>query len=172
MNALVFLALRAAHVLMAGLWIGSTVFVSMVLMPAIDDAGPSGGQVMMRIARRGIAPYMMILGASTVLTGLYLLWRFTGGFDPGVVVSASGMAFGIGGVSGILAGVIGGAIVGRSSNQVTSIMSRVLGMEESPAKGRLVQQAAALRRRAKIGSRVVILLQMVALVLMAVGHYV
>jgi hypothetical protein len=36
MSALVFLAFRALHVLVAGLWFGSSVFVSKPLMPAID----------------------------------------------------------------------------------------------------------------------------------------
>jgi hypothetical protein len=40
------------------------------------------------------------------------------------------------------------------------------------AKGALMQQASALGRRVKSGSRVVIMLQVIALVLMAVGHYV
>ena len=43
MNAIMFLSIRAAHVLVAGLWIGSTVFGAAWLMLAIDAAGPFGG---------------------------------------------------------------------------------------------------------------------------------
>ena len=39
MNAIMFLSIRAAHVLVAGLWIGSTVFGAAWLMPAIDASG-------------------------------------------------------------------------------------------------------------------------------------
>jgi hypothetical protein len=35
MNAVMFLALRAVHVLLAGIWFGSSVFVAALLMPAI-----------------------------------------------------------------------------------------------------------------------------------------
>ena len=45
-------------------------------------------------------------------------------------------------------------------------------MADGAAKTALVQRAAALGRRVEIGSRVVIGLQMTALVLMAVGHYI
>ena len=174
MSALVFLflALRAAHVLMAGIWVGSTVFMSGLLMPAIEASGPSGGQVMMRMDRGGIATYMAVLGGATVLTGLYLLWHFTGGFDPAVAASHAGMAFGTGGAGGILAGVIGASVVGRSAKKIASLMREAVGMTDGPVKGALMQQASALGRRAKSGSRVGIMLQVIALVLMAVGHYV
>jgi uncharacterized membrane protein len=46
---IIFLALRPLHVLVAGVWIGSTVLVSKMLTPAIEGSGPSGGHVMMRL---------------------------------------------------------------------------------------------------------------------------
>jgi len=167
-----FLAVRALHVLMAALWIGSTVFITSLLMPAVDATGPAGGQVMMRINRRGLTTYMTVLGAMTLMTGLYLFWRFTGGFDPGVSTTHAGLAFGIGGAAGILAGVIGGAVVGRNAKKVASLVGRATQMTDGAEKGSIMQQVAALHRRMETGSRIVILLQTVALMLMAVGHYV
>jgi len=99
---MVFLGLRALHVLVAGIWIGSTTFLAVVLMPAIDAAGPAGGQVMLRLSTRNTT-YMTSLGVATILSGIYLLWRFTGGFDGGVLASHAGKAFSIGGAAGILA---------------------------------------------------------------------
>jgi hypothetical protein len=172
MTALVFLSIRAFHVLLASTWIGSTIFVSTLLMPAIETSGPSGGQVMMRIDRRGIMAYMAVLGGTTVLTGLYLFWHFTGGFDPSVSTSHAGLAFGTGGVAGILAGIIGGSVVGRGAKTATDLRSQAVSTTDEAARGALMQRAAALGRRVKIGSRVVIALQATALILMAVGHYV
>jgi len=168
-NALLFLAIRAAHVLLAAVWIGSTVFVTALLMPAVEAAGPSGGQTMMRLSGRGIVPYMAALGVTTVLTGVYLLWHFTGGFDPTVATSHAGLAFGIGGAAGILAGIIGGSVVGRNSSKIAKLMKDTAG---APPSGAVLEQVAVLRRQMAIGHRAVIALQMTALVLMAVGHYV
>jgi hypothetical protein len=172
MNVLVFLVLRALHVLLAAVWIGSNVFLSAMLMPVIDQAGASGGQVMLRMNRRGITPFMAALGTATMATGLYLFWHFTGGFDAGVSTSPGGLAFGTGGAAGILAGIIGAAVVGRSANKVSQIMGQTSAATEGAVKDALVQQVRALQRRMKTGSRVVIMLQTIALVLMAVGHYV
>ena len=101
-TTIVFLGLRALHVLVAGIWIGSTTFLVVVLMPAIDAAGPAGGQVMLRLSTRNTT-YMTSLGVATILSGIHLLWRFTGGFDGGVLASHAGKAFSIGGAAWILA---------------------------------------------------------------------
>ena len=172
MNAIAFLAVRAAHVLVAGLWIGSTVFGALWLMPAVEASGASGGQVMGRIVRNGYSTYMSAIGLTTLLTGLYLLWRFTGGFDPSVAATHAGVVFGSGGLAGILAGIIGGAVVGRSAGELTALGALLSRPVEDPARGSCVQRAATLRHRMKAGTQAVIALQSVALMSMAVGHYV
>jgi hypothetical protein len=84
----------------------------------------------------------------------------------------AGLAFGTGGTAGLLAGIIGGAVVGRSAVRVSAIMRQAVGVPDGPFKGALLQQAAVLRRRIHTGSQVVLALQTTALVLMSVGHYV
>ncbi len=171
MSTLLFLGLRALHVLLAAVWIGSTVFVSVLLLPVVETSGPSGGQVMTKI-NHYMHLYMAVLGVSTVVTGIYLLWRFTGGFDPAVSATHAGMAFSVGGASGILASLVGGGVVGRSGQRVMHIVRQAVDMADGPAKGALMRQAATLRRRMKIGTRFVIALQATAVVLMALGHYI
>jgi hypothetical protein len=171
MMTIIFLVLRVLHVLVAGVWIGSTVFVSKMLTPVIEEAGPSGGQVMMRL-NRGLTIYMASVAATTVATGLYLMWHFTGGFDLSVITTHAGLAFSTGGTAGVLAGIVGGAVVGRSAAKVGTIMRQTVALPDGPAKGALVQQAASLRQRISWGSSVVLALQVIALVLMSVGHYV
>jgi hypothetical protein len=170
MNSILFLAVRAGHVLLAALWIGSSVFLALLLEPAIEAPGASGGEVMMGMSRRGLTAYMSVLGGTTVVTGFYLLWRFAGSFSA-LPATHAGIAFGIGGTAGVLAGVIGGGVVGRSATRVTQLMQQAAGVTGT-AKAEILQRAAPLRQRMQIGTRVVIALQAVALVLMAVGHYV
>lgn len=172
MNAVMFLVLRAAHVLCAAVWIGSTVYISLLLTPAVEDAGPAGGQIMMGLDRHGLHRYMAAVSMTTIASGVYLLWRFTGGFDPGVVATHAGIVFGLGGTSGVLAGIVGATVVGRSGSQVVAIMKEAAVVPDGAAKGALMQRAAGLRRRIKGGTRVIMVLQAIALTLMAVGHYV
>src|SRR5262245_24566268 len=125
MGTALFLSLRAAHVLLAAVWVGATVFTSMLLMPVIEGSGPIGGQLMQNLEKKGMTPFFAALGGTTVLTGIYLYWHFTGGFDPTVSSSHAGMAFGIGGVAGILRVVLRGTVVGPSSREALSVTAGV-----------------------------------------------
>ena len=72
------------------------------------------------------------------------------------------MVFGTGGVAGILAGIIGGAVVGRSAQELSALAALLSRPVEDPARGSVVQRAAMLRRRMEIGTRAVIALQCIA----------
>lgn len=170
-GTLVFLFVRVLHVLLAAVWLGATVFVSLLLMPAVNAAGPAGGQIMISLNKR-IVPFFASLGGLTVLTGIYLYWRFTGGFDPVISRSNAGMAFGIGGVAGVLAAIIGGSVVGRSSKRVVEIMQQVATMGDGAQKTSMIQEANGLKERMATSGAVVLVLQIVATVLMALGHYI
>src|SRR5262245_37849036 len=143
MLTVVFLTLRAAHVFLAAIWFGSTVFMSELLVPALDAAGPTGGQIMGGLNRR-VTVYMAILGGTTVVTGIYLWWHFTGGFDPAVSRTNAGRAFSIGGLCGIIAAIIGGSVVGRSANRLGPLMGQ---MATATDKAALMQQVTKLRQR-------------------------
>jgi hypothetical protein len=170
MSTGLYLTLRVVHVLLAALWIGSTVFISLLLMPAIEMSGPAGGQVMVGLNRRGINAYMGAIGGITVLTGILLFWRYTAGFDPVLSGSRAGISYSIGGLAGLLAVIVGGAVVGRSAKKVMDIMQKAGPMAEGPERGRLMQEAAGLRQRLKTFGAVVILLQLIALVTMTIAH--
>jgi hypothetical protein len=86
--------------------------------------------------------------------------------------SHAGLVFGIGGLAGLAAAIIGGSVVGRSSGRVVEIMQKAGPMSDGPEKAALLQTAAALRRRMSSAGRIVVALQAVALVLMALGHYI
>jgi hypothetical protein len=171
MGTALFLSLRAAHVLLAAVWVGATVFTSFLLMPVIESSGPAGGQLMQGLERKGMTAFFAALGGTTVLTGIYLFWRFTGGFDPEVSRSHAGMAFGIGGVAGIVAVIIGGSVTGRSSRKMLALMEQLPKASEAQ-KGGLLREADTLRQRMKSFGAIVLLLQVIALLLMAVGHYI
>jgi hypothetical protein len=172
LGTILFLILRPLHVLLAAVWIGATVFMSYLLMPAVNEAGPAGGQVMFGLNRRGIVPFFAALGGSTVLTGIYLFWRFTGGFSAEVSRSHAGVAFGIGGLCGLLAAIIGGSVVGRSSKKLVEVMGQATRLPDGQEKTALLRTADGLRQRMSSFGHVVVALQVIALVLMALAHYI
>lgn len=168
---MLFLLLRAAHVLLAVIWVGATAFTTFLLMPALQDSGPAAGPVMAALMRRKLSAFMASFGGLTVLTGLYLYYRFTGGFDPALSGSPGAMVFGTGGIAGIVALILGGAIITRNTKKMDALGARMATAPE-PERARLAAELAAARQRVVTFSRIVIALQMIAVVLMAIGHYV
>jgi hypothetical protein len=171
MGTALFLSLRAAHVLLAAVWVGATVFTSILLMPVIEGSGPVGGQFMQNLEKKGMTAFFAAMGGTTVLTGIYLYWHFTGGFDPEISRSHAGMSFGIGGVCGLLAVIIGGSVIGRSSRKMLAVMEQ-MPKASGAQKAALLQEADTLRGRMKTFGSLVLLLQIIALLTMAVGHYI
>jgi len=170
-STVLFLLLRAAHVLLAAIWVGATVFTTMILMPALQDSGPAAGPVVGALMRRKMPAFMAALGGTTVLTGLYLYYRFTGGFDPALSGSMGARVFGAGGVAGIAALIIGGAVISRGTKKLAELGDRLPNTPEAQ-RGPLLAEMNAARKRVATFSRIVIVLQGIAVIAMAIGHYV
>jgi len=171
-SVFVFLAVRALHVLLAAAWLGTVAFVYLILSPALDEAGPAGAAVMAAVGRRGMHAVIASVGGVTVLSGIWLYWRFTGGFDPATSATMGARVFGAGGAAGILALILGGAIVGRSAKKLTDLGAKVSGTGDAAQRTALMSEIAATKARLNLWGKIVLALQVVALICMAIGHYV
>src|SRR5689334_6669846 len=72
--SMLFLTMRALHVVLAAAWFGAVLFTTLFLGPAVDELGPSSGPLMNSLMRRGLHKYMASIGGLTVLIGFYLFW--------------------------------------------------------------------------------------------------
>jgi hypothetical protein len=169
---LVFLTVRAAHVLLAAIWVGSVAFMVFFVMPALKETGPGAGPMMAAIARRGLNGFMGALGGLTVVTGFYLYWRFTGGFDPALSATRAAMVFGTGGIAGLISVIVGGAVVGRAMAKMAALAGQARDLPDGAERARLTTAANAARDRGIAGARIVLVLQLIAVLGMAIGHYV
>ncbi len=84
----------------------------------------------------------------------------------------AGLAFGIGGLSGIVAAITGGSVVGRGSRTMMELGGRLTSTPEGPERAALSQQIEAARRRTGTGARAVLAFVSLALVLMTLAHYI
>lgn len=112
-----YAGVRVLHTLAAELWIGTAVLLTFFVSPAIRGLGPRGAPVMAELMRRRMGAFIAMASSVTILSGLWLYRSFTTGFDLTSITSPEGLVFGIGGVCGIVASVIGGAVIGRSAKQ-------------------------------------------------------
>jgi uncharacterized membrane protein len=171
-STLAFLAIRVLHVLLAALWVGATGFIVFFLMPAVTQAGPAAAPVIGAIARRGLNAFMGAVGGITVLSGFYLYYRLTGGFDPSLSATRGAMVFGTGGILGLAGLIIGGSLVGRNGQLMGKLAGQAASLPEGAERAALMTRAATARARATTWGRILLVLQLVALACMALGHYI
>jgi len=159
--ASIFAEVRALHILVAAAWFGAAAFLTLYLMPALGQLGPQGTPVLRALDGRRFHLFMAANAGLTVLSGAWLYWTFTAGFSPQVVASRSGMVFGLGGLAGLMAAVIGATLVGGSAKRLAA-----LAADGTPAP----ETVAVLQRRIRTGSRLALALMLLALLAMTMGH--
>jgi uncharacterized membrane protein len=163
-----YLTVRFLHVLAGAIWVGMATFSAFFLMPAMKDVGPDGGKVMAALERRGFLAFIPIVVSVSIVSGVWLYWRYTGGFSPEIGRSHAGMAFGTGGAIAVVAAVIGIAVVSRSLAKATALTTQAMALPEAQ-RASAMAAVPGLRQRAMTGARIVALLVIVTVGLMSVG---
>jgi hypothetical protein len=166
-----YLTIRALHVLCGALWAGISVASVMWLMPLMADLGPHAEQAGNSLQRRGFHVVFPILAFTTILSGIWLYWRYTGGFSPEVTRTTAAMVFGTGGALGILALLLGALVIGRNMAKARTMMEQAASSNENDRR-RLIGAARLHQQRSNAAGRIVAALLVITIVLMAIGHYV
>jgi hypothetical protein len=168
---LLVLTLRVVHILLGVFWAGTLIFAATFLMPSIRDAGPDGAKVVGALIQRRYLDVMPVVAGLTVLSGLWLYWRLSGGLSPAWIHSPVGTAYGLGGLAAILAFVIGVAVMRPATLRIAALARAIPGMPDGPEKVAQQAEVARLREKAASASRTVALLLGFSVVGMAVARY-
>jgi uncharacterized membrane protein len=167
---MLILILRFAHVFFGALWVGMMAFQVFFLMPALGEAGPDAGKVMAALTKRRIPIIMPIFAFITLISGLWLFQRMSGGNMGALMATPMGQAYAWGGAIALLALLIG-MVVMRPA------MMRSMKLMESMASAPPEQRAAIsaemqrLRARGTTLGKVVTGMLLFTLALMAVARY-
>jgi uncharacterized membrane protein len=167
-----YLTARALHVLLGAIWVGTVFFFAYFLAPSMAEAGPDAAKVMAGLVKRRFLNVLPVIALTAIALGLWLYWRFTGGFDPAQSGTPGAMVFGAGGVLAIVAIHIG--LLGMRRNTVRAMQKAkdAAAMPDGAEKSRTLLQAQELRTRAATAGRITAALLIVTTILMALGHYV
>lgn len=170
MSPLLIHALRVLHILAASFWTGGALMNVGFLSPAIRASGPAGAQVMRHIVQVRRLPVVMNASALlTLITGTWLYgWR-SAGFSGEWTASASGVTFGIGGVLGIAAALIGFFVIGRVVARIGPLAAQLAAGQGSAESAAELQR---LQARMSIASKAGAALVVAAATLMAIARYV
>ena len=168
---LLVIVLRFVHVVFGAIWVGMVVFATFFMMPAVQEAGPDGAKVMAAIQRRGLMTVMPLLALGALISGIWLYIRAGAGMPAEFGRSPVGMAYGLGGLAGILAWVLGVAVLRPSM-----MKAMALGQSLGPSAGaeerqNVMGEAQRLRARAASASRATAYLLLFSVTAMAVARY-
>lgn len=165
------LTLRLVHILAGTLWVGIAAFNPFFLMPALQEAGPEAGKVMIVLQRRGLMTLLPVLALFNIVSGLGLLWLVSGR-SPDFFTSPAGHTLSMGAALALVAFVIGIAVTRPAMLRAGTTMQSLSPATPADERARMMDEVQRLRSRGARSAQVVAVLLLLAAALMAVWRYV
>jgi len=168
---LFMVAFRILHIGSAIVWAGGAALFFFYIEPTISALGPDGEKVLGElVGRRRMPVYFATASTLTVLGGLILYWRDSGGLQLSWITTATGVAITIGGLAGLAAWVGGNFLVRRAIEMVGAIGGEMKAAGGPPSDEQMGRMQAAQERLRLIGLVDLILIG-IAAVAMASARY-
>ena len=166
------LILRLVHILSGIMWVGSGIYTSFFLVPALSSSPAVMGQVMAGLQRRRIFLVLQIVAALTILSGLRLLWIDSAGFAESYMATGTGRMFSIGAAAAIIAAVLSFGVGRPAMVRAGAIAASLAASTDASDRERLAPQVDRLRRLATIASTLAVGFGLLAASAMAIARYV
>jgi uncharacterized membrane protein len=171
MNGLaLFLSLRLLHVVAGAAWVGALLFIARFLLPTVSAIGPAGGAVMQHLTQvRRLQRYMMGTALLTIFSGFALYWHAAQA-GPGWPATRSGQAFGLGGLLGVLAVILGVVVNSPTAQRLGALAGSVHAAGRPPTAEEQAELGRLRTRLGRAGNAAAILV-VLAVAMMAVARY-
>lgn len=160
--------LRLIHIVAGVFWAGAAFFNVLLLEPAINASGPEGQKTMGALQRLGMVMALTVAGALTILSGLLLYGRDSGGFQMSWMASPQGAVFTLGALAGIVGGALGGSMVGGGARRLGELGAAVAQAGGKPTDEQAAQMAS-LKNRIHVGGQLNAALLLIAVMCMAIA---
>jgi uncharacterized membrane protein len=164
--------LRVVHVLGGMFWVGSALFNTFYLFPAMGEAGPAAGPIMGSMRRRHLYVVMPTVALLTILSGVRLMWMTSGGFPAAYFATGPGAIYGWSGAAAIVAFMVGVFVQRPTGMRMGEIQQALAKTTDEHARADMVARLERLQRRNTMVGRVLVVLLIAAATGMAVGRYV
>jgi hypothetical protein len=172
MDQLFTVILRFIHIVGGVFWVGAVFLQVGFIFPTMRATGATGVRFMQELMqRRRLSVYMNTAAGLTMLSGIIMYARMAAMTDGAWAETRAGMTFGLGGLATIIAGVIGGAVLGRGGNRLAKIGAAVQASGGAPSAEQTVE-IGAIQARMWTALRIVAVLLLIAVTAMAVARYV
>ncbi|MEO8580668.1 MAG: hypothetical protein ABI469_10505 [Gemmatimonadales bacterium] len=154
------------------LWLGSGLFTTFFLIPALAGSPAVVGQVMAGLQRRRLFAVLPTVALLTILTGLRLLWIDSAGFTSGYFDTGTGKTFANAGLAAIISFLLSVLVARPSAVRAGVISASLAASPAAPERERLQAELERVRRRATVSSMLGVGLGILAASGMAIARYV
>jgi uncharacterized membrane protein len=164
------LVLRLVHIFAGVFWTGTSFFLTGFLGPSVQATAPEGGKVMQHLLARTRFITVITLGSTlTVISGLWMLIRDSGGLQMVWITTPTGLTLTLGAFFGLVAFLHGYLAVGRPNMGIANIARVVMASGGPPSEE---QRTELMNLQAKVASNGPILvgLQILALIGMSINE--
>jgi uncharacterized membrane protein len=159
------IVLRLIHIVGGIFWVGSALFTTFFLLPALAQAGPATGPVMAGLQRRGLMKALPLAALLTIVSGLRLMWITSAGFTPAYFGTPVGRAYTLAGLAAIV-GFLLAILVARPAAARAAQLAGGQGAGNDTSA-----EIERLRRRAAVFGSAITFLLLAAAAGMAVARY-
>jgi hypothetical protein len=163
--------LRIVHVLAGVFWVGAAFTTILFLQPTAREVGPAAGPFMAHLAgKKRLIDWVLRAAGLTILAGLLMYWRVSGGLDGDWIISAQGLALTIGALCGIGAFSLGLSVV-RPSIMATLAIGAEVAASGGPPTPEQAAKLQELQKRGKAVGQIIVPLLVIAVSGMAAWRY-
>lgn len=160
---------RLFHIFAGVIWAGTVITFGRYIEPTINATGPAGQAFMQGLIKRGYTKFMTVVASTGILSGLYLYWRVSGGFQPDWIGSPFGLTLTIGAVTAIAAFALGPIFYMPLGKRIEQI-ARSIG-PEGPSTEQRAELGGITHKLGQVGNWSMLLLGITVLT-MAGARYV
>lgn len=165
------LVLRLVHILGGIFWVGSGLFTSFFLIPALAQSGAAAGQVMVALQQRRLFTVLPTVAVLTIVSGLRLMWITSGGFSPAYFGTTVARTYALSGAAAILAFLVSIVLARPAAVRAATLGRTLATTTDSAAKSALTAEMESARRRGAVASTASIALLVFSAAGMAVARY-
>lgn len=163
--------LRVVHVGAAMMWFGGAIIASFFLDPTVKALGQTGQPFMNHLMqRRRMGIFFPVVAGLTVLSGVALYWRDSGGLQIAWITSLSGLTFTVGGLAAIAAFIGGMLLIGPSEAERSAVAKELASGDGVPTDAQRERLKRA-NRKMQLSERIDLPLLLLAGLTMAIGRY-
>ncbi|MDP9176155.1 MAG: hypothetical protein M3O61_00585 [Gemmatimonadota bacterium] len=170
-GAVMMIGLRVIHIISGVFWAGTVMVIAWFLLPTAQAIGESGGAFMQQLMfRHRLRLFLLVSMLLTILSGLTMYAWIAMETDGAWARSKMGMVIGVGAIAAIIAGGIGGGVVGRQSRKMMELGGKIQASGGPPTDAQKAEMDS-YQRQIRRAFRIIAVLVIIATITMASARY-